>query len=62
MVFNLRCEQLINKTPIKKDFIGVDKATTRIRYFCDAQRDELGNPIPIIECPNDCPFFEDKTS
>ena len=62
MSFNLRCEHLINRPPLEKGFFGGGRATTGIRHLCDAQRDELGNPIPIIECPDDCPFVEDETS
>jgi hypothetical protein len=58
MVFNLRCEHLINRYPITKVLVGGDKTTTIIRHFCDAQRDELDNPIPINKCPIDCSLFE----
>ncbi len=61
MVFNSRCEHLINRPPLEKGLVGGGKATTRIRHFCDAQRDEIDKPIPIIECPDDCPFFERET-
>lgn len=60
MVFNLRCEHLINRSPIIKELVGGDKTTNNVRYFCDAQRDELDNPIPINKCSIDCPLFELK--
>ena len=61
MLFNLRCEHLINKPSNKKDNIEGGKTPALIRHFCNAQRDELNNPIPIMKCPEDCPFFEEKT-
>ena len=62
MSFNLRCEHLINRSTLEKDLVEGEKVPTEIRHLCDAQRDELDNPIPIIECPDDCPFFEDESS
>lgn len=61
MLFNSRCEHLIEKPPHKKDCSDKGKDKTIVRHFCNAQRDEINNPIPIIKCPEDCPFFEDKT-
>ena len=61
MLFNLRCEHLIEKQPTKKDCSKEGKDKTINRHFCNAQRDEINNPIPIIKCPEDCPFFEVKT-
>lgn len=62
MAFNLKCEHLINKPSILRELIAGGKATTKISNYCDAQRDELNNPIPIIKCPIDCPLFEPKIS
>jgi len=61
MLFNTKCEHLITKQPGRLDFSEYGKDPAQIRHFCNAQRDEINNPIPIIKCPNDCPFFEEKT-
>ena len=61
MLFNTRCEHLITKPPNKIDSSEGSKDPTLIRYFCNAQRDEINNPIPIVKCLEGCPFFEAKT-
>ncbi len=60
MSFNLRCEHLINRPPLIMKPIGKGSKieSTGISHYCNAQRDEFDNPIPINDCPSDCPFFE----